>query len=257
MPPKRSPEPKDAKRCTLQIGKFNNVVAWNLEMRSLTVTAYGSSALFLTTNERFVYPLPQEEDFLVEYPVGPDDLPALPMSAALIADCKRDAFTGRQKDIRKQKENEKMLYGFIWDKMSTASQSKVKEEEEFELADVDKDPVMLWTLIRRTHLPHVRGIQEPMVRLNKREQIAKYSALRQGNREYIASFKIRYDAQVQASIGAGLPAIDEETMAMNFLHKLDPKRFDRMLNHMRRNAICNAGESYPATLAAAVRIASA
>ena len=49
MPPKRAPEPKDAKECMLQIGKFNNVVAWNLEMRSLTVTAYGSSALFLTT----------------------------------------------------------------------------------------------------------------------------------------------------------------------------------------------------------------
>ena len=74
------------------------------------MTAYGSSALFLTTNERLVYPLPREEDFLVEYPVGPDDLPALPMSAALVADCKRDAFTGRQKDIRKQKEKEKMLY---------------------------------------------------------------------------------------------------------------------------------------------------
>ena len=95
-----------------------------------------------------------------------------------------------------------MLYGFIWDKMSTASQIKVKEEEDFAQADVDKDPVVLWTLIRRTHLTHVHGIQEPMVRLNKREQIARYSALKQGDREYIASFKIRYDTQVQAGIGA-------------------------------------------------------
>ena len=103
MPPKRSPEPRDAKGCILQIGKFSNVVAWNLEMRSLTVTSYGSSALFLTTNERYVYPLPREEDFLLEYPEGEDDPPPVAMSAALVADCKRDAFTGRQKDIRKQK----------------------------------------------------------------------------------------------------------------------------------------------------------
>ena len=116
---------------------------------------------------------------------------------------------------------------------------------------------MLWTLIRRTDLTHVHGIQEPMVRLNKREQLARYSALRQGDRENIASFKVRYDAQVQAGIGAGLPVIDEETMAMDFLHKLDPKRFERMLNHMRRNAIMDAGESYLATLVAAVHIASA
>lgn len=255
MPPKSSPEPRDAKECMLQIGKFNNVVAWNLEMRSLTVMAYGSSALFVTTNERYVFPLPRESDFLVEYPVGEGDPPPLLMSAALIADCKRDAFTGRQKDIRKQKENEKKLYGFIYTHMFTASQSKVKEE--FAQADIDKDPVVLWTLIRRTHLTHVHGIQEPMIHLNKRERLTRYSALRQGDREYIASFKIRYDAQVQAGIGAGLPVIDEETMAMDFLHKLDPKRFERMLNHMRRNAIMDAGESYPATLAAAVRIASA
>ena len=257
MPPKRSPESKEAKECILQIGKFNNVVAWNLEMRALTVTTFGSSATFLTTNVRFVYPLPREEDFMVAYPAGPDDLPPLVMSAALIADCKKDAFTGRQRDIRKQKENEKMIWRFLWQRMSTASQSKVKEEEEYEQADINKDCVMLWDLIRRTHLTHVHGIQEPMVRLNKREQMARYSALRQGDREYIASFKIRYDAQVQAGIGAGLPAIDEETMAMDFLHKLDPKKFEKMLNHMRRNAICNAGESYPATLAEALRIASA
>ena len=111
MPPKRSPESKEAKECILQIGKFNNVVAWNLEMRALTVTTFGSSATFLTTNVRFVYPLPREEDFLVAYPAGPDDLPPLVMSAALIADCKKDAFTGRQRDIRKQKENDKMIWG--------------------------------------------------------------------------------------------------------------------------------------------------
>ena len=56
---------------------------------------------------------------------------------------------------------------------------------------------------------------------------------------------------------SGPPVIDEETMAMDFLHKLDLKRFDRMLNNMRRNALCDAEESYPATPAAAVRVASA
>ena len=96
-----------------------------------------------------------------------------------------------------------------------------------------------------------------MVRLNKREQMARYSALRQGDRECIASFKIRYDAQVKAGNGAGLPVLDDETMAMGFLHKSDPKRSEKVLNHMRRNAICTAGESYPATLAEVLRIASA
>ena len=77
----------------------------------------------------------------------------------------------------------------MWMKLSLASQSKVKEEAEYEQADIDKDCVVLWDLIRRTHLTHVHRVQEPMVRLKKREQMIRYySALRQGDREYIASF---------------------------------------------------------------------
>ena len=45
-------------------------------------------------------------------------------------------------------------------------------------------------------------------------------------------------------------------MAMDFLHKLDQKRFGKLLTHMRRNALFNNADAYPATLAAAVTIAS-
>ena len=67
-----------------------------------------------------------------------------------------------------------------------------------------------------------------MVRLNKREQMARYSSLRQGDREYIVSFKTRFDAQILASRGAGVADIDEETMAMDFIFKLDTKRYEKM-----------------------------
>ena len=256
MPLKRAPESKDAKECMLQIGKYNNVVAWNLEMRASVGAVYGNGASFLTTDVRYVPPLPREEDYLVVYPVGEGDPPALVMPAALIADLKKDAFTGRQKEIRQQKLDEKKFWSTMWMRMSPASQGKVKEEDGYEAACVLKDCVVLWELIRRTHLTHVFGAQDPMVRLNKREQMAKYSALRQGDREYIASFKTRYDAQIQAGIGAGLPVLDEETMAMDFIHKLDAKRYEKMLVHMRRNALWNDVDAYPATLASALRIAS-
>ena len=49
MPPKHSPDGKDAKECMLQIGKYNNVVAWNLHMRDSVRAVYGDSAKFLTT----------------------------------------------------------------------------------------------------------------------------------------------------------------------------------------------------------------
>ena len=256
MPPKRAPDSKDTKECMLQIGKYNNVVAWNLEMRASIGAMYGDSALFLTTDVRYVPPLPREEDYVLVYPAGPDDLPAIPMSAALVADLKKDAFTGRQREVRQQKLDEKKIWNIMWMRMSPASQSKVKEEDGYEQANIRNDCVLLWDMIRRTHLTHIFGAQDPMVRLNKREQLARYSVLRQGDREFIASFKTRYDAQIQANIGAGIAVIDEETMAMDFLHKLDYKRYEKMLVHMRRNALCNDPEAYPATLASALRIAS-
>lgn len=208
MPPKRAPDSKDAKECMLQIGKYNNIVAQNLDIRESINAVYGDSASFLFTDERYVPPLPREEDFLVVYPDGEDDLAPLPMSAALIADLKKDAFTGWAKQIRLQKLDEKKIWSIIWMRMSAASQSKVKEDEGFAAALAVKDCVVLWDLIRRTHLTHVFGDLDPMIRLNKREQMAKYSALRQGDREYIASFKTRYDARILASRGAGVPDID-------------------------------------------------
>ena len=43
---------------------------------------------------------------------------------------------------------------------------------------------------------------------------------------------------------------------MDFIHKLDTKRYEKMLVHMRRNALCNGLDAYPTTLASALRIAS-
>ena len=256
MPPKRLPESKDAKECMLQIGKYNNIVAWNLEMRESVGAVYGDSDSFLVTDERYVPPLPREEDYLLVYPDGEDDLDPVPMSAALIADLKKNAFCGRANQIRQQKLDEKKIWSIMWMRMSSASQGKVKEEEGYAAAASIKDGVVLWDLIRRSHLTHVLGGLDPLIRLNKRDQMARYSALRQGDREFIASFKTRYDAQILASRGAGVADLDEETMAMDFIHKLDTRRYEKMLVHMRRNALCNNPDAYPATLAGALRIAS-
>ena len=68
--------------------------------------------------------------------------------------------------------------------------------------------------------------------------------------------KKRFDAQIQANRGAGLPDLDDETLAMDFIHKLDLQRYRRMLSSMRNKALCNDPEAYPLTLSSALRIAS-
>ena len=53
MPPKQADEAKGPPSDTLlRHGKYNNVVAWNLEMRTSAGATYGMIALFLTTDVR-------------------------------------------------------------------------------------------------------------------------------------------------------------------------------------------------------------
>ena len=50
--------------------------------------------------------------------------------------------------------------------------------------------------------------------------------------------------------------VEESIRAIDFLRKLDPKRYTGMLTFMRNNAVQNIPNSYPSTLAGAYRVAS-
>ena len=95
-----------------------------------------------------------------------------------------------------------------------------------------------------------------MRELNLHEQENRYNSLRQGERESIAAFKTRFDEQVFANDGVGVAQISESRRALDFLMKLDPKRFTEMLDQMKNDALRKKPEAYPSTLAGACRIAS-
>ena len=254
MPPKRAGEPKETPECILKIGKYNNVVAWNLEMRSVVGTLYGSTANFLTDNLRYVPP--REEDYTPVNPALQEGMPAAVLPAALIAKLREECFTGRRKEMAQQRKDEQKIWSMMWTRMSPASQSKVQEEPEYAAALLARDCVLLWEFIRRTHLTHIYGDGDPMLALNIQEQEMRYNAIKQGEKEYVSNFKLRFDAQVHACRGAGVAEITEPKRALDFILKLDPKSFTKMLAFMRNNALIMEGEAFPQTLAAACRIAS-
>ena len=256
MPPKRAGEPKEVPECILKIGKYNNVVAWNLEMRSVVGTIYGATANFLTDNMRYVPPYPTEEDYIPVNPGLAEGVAQPVIPAALITKLREDCFTGRRKEMAQQRKDEQKIWSIMWTRMSPASQSKVQEEPEYEAALLARDCVLLWEFIRRTHLTHIYGDGDPMLALNIQEQEQRYNALKQGDREYVSNFKIRFDAQVHACRGAGVAEITEPKRALDFIYKLDPKRFTKMIAFMRNNALLMEGDAFPQTLAAACRIAS-
>ena len=123
MPPKRAAEAKDSiPECMLRIGKFNNIVPWNLEMSTSVGAVYGLTANFLLTNIRYVPPLLRDEDFTVVYPIPAEGEPeAVAVTAALTAKLKETVFTTRMKSIIQAREDEAKIWSLMWQKMSPAS----------------------------------------------------------------------------------------------------------------------------------------
>lgn len=74
---------------------------------------------------------------------------------------------------------------------------------------------------------------------NIHDQALRYHNLRQGDKEYISDFKIRFDHQVKSNQAVGIPEIGEPLRAMDFIGKHDIKRYNGMLTRMRNCACQN------------------
>jgi hypothetical protein len=65
----------------------------------------------------------------------------------------------------------------------------------------------LWTFIRKSHLTHIYGEDDEMSAVNIHDQALRYHNLRQGDKEFISDFEIRFDNQVKSNQGVGMPEI--------------------------------------------------
>jgi hypothetical protein len=210
---------------------------------------YGVAGNFLTTNTRHEYPIPREEDYIPVLPAPEEGKPPIPpLPAALVTKLKEFAFERRNKQIAQLIENGRKIFPTMWEECSPASQRMIREDPDFDDAALALDPVRLWGFIRRTHLTHIFGVGDPMTEVNIQEQQARFASLRQGNREPVATFKTRFDYQVEANLGAGVPDVTDSTRALAFFFKLDDKRYRRMLQYYRNKALDNDANAYSQTL---------
>jgi hypothetical protein len=174
---------------------------------------------------------------------------------ALITKMHGNAVDSRRRKIEEQELNLTKMWPLVYSCMSPQSQAKVKEFPGYEIAKSTRDVIKLWEYIRKSHLTHMYGATDKMRAVNVNDQKMKFNNMRQGDREFVSDFKTRYDNQLKANEGVGIVAEDESLVAIDFLSKLDPKRFTSMLTVLRNNAAINVS-SYPTTLAGAYRTAS-
>ena len=78
------------------------------------------------------------------------------VSAATLAKIRDAALDRRSKEMYNQSLNEEKLFSLLWGRMSTASQSAVRQDPDFETARQDLDAVALWKLIKSSHLSKSR-----------------------------------------------------------------------------------------------------
>ena len=100
------------------------------------------------------------------------------------------------------------------------------------------------------------GDSDPMKEVKRHEQESKYGAMRQGERELINTLKARFNEQVPANDAVGAAKVTEARRTLDFLGKLDPKRYRRMTQDMNNDAVRHKTDAYPTTLARAYGIAS-
>jgi hypothetical protein len=279
--------------CILKMGKGNNVIQWREEMNNIATEEFGEVGTYFYTNVANQYPYPHEREYNpfyvepaaeagaededdeeddddendVEEDIGevedepaeaPVPVPILAMATqlALINKLREGAFEARRKRQEAALLGLRKMWSKTWVRMSPQSQSKVREEPGFERACLALDSIKLWTYIRKSHLTHIFGEDDEMSVANIYGQSLRYQNLRQGEKEFISDFKIRFDHQVQSNKGAGVPDITDRLRAMDFIGTLDPKRYNGMLTSMRNCACQNLPGSYPKTLSAAHRTAS-
>ena len=295
MPPKRAVEAvKSTEECILQFGKTTNVIKWREHMQVIATELYGIVGMFFTTNMRYELPKHSYRDQPMDSSeessssesdeeVIDSELPAedpITVAAAVCekvarnaardvrnerrrkasersrAKLKEDEYIQRKRDLKAQKEHERTLYPMMWRRMSLASQTRVREEEDFQEAYMTLDCIMLWTMIRRTHLTHMFGDDDALMEINQHRQESKYGSMRQGERELLVTFKSRFDEQVEANRAVGIAEVIQSKRALDFLGKLDPKRYRKMHDSMKNDALRRKPGAFPPTLANAFHIAN-
>jgi hypothetical protein len=160
--------------CMLKMGKGNNIIQWRDEMYNLATEEFGEVGTFFITNVVHRYPIPHEREynpyFVEPVAAAPgaeaedddddDDededeeveeelgevvaMPILPEATklALINKLREGAF-----EVRRKREEAALLalrkmWSKIWVRMSSQSQSKVREEPGFERACLALDSIV-------------------------------------------------------------------------------------------------------------------
>jgi len=163
----------------------------------------------------------------------------------------KEQIKARRHTIEKMKSNRAQLFATIWGQLSAESEEKVRQVNNWDEIDQQKDPLLLLKAIKDIHLAAESGFNTK----DRQKTRLLYSNLQQNNQETLLSFKEQFDHAIDAMEAVGQNVPSNEDQAIDFLTKLDNSRYAALKVQLENNQIMGLGK-YPATLADAYKLAS-
>mmetsp|Transcript_3802 Transcript_3802/g.5379 ORF Transcript_3802/g.5379 Transcript_3802/m.5379 type:complete len:275 (-) Transcript_3802:2086-2910(-) len=147
-----------------------------------------------------------------------------------------------------KKESPK-FYGCLMKSFSVGSTVIIKKHVDFVAAELASNPVLLFAIVRSTHLTNVSGGGPEMVVHEEETKEREFNSFMQSESMDLSTFYKSYTEYRTILTSMHVTAPSGPREAMKFLLKLDPKRHGRMLLQLENAAIM--GTPYPQTLAEA------
>ena len=229
-------------------GKKNNFMRWKISQTIICTKLFGKQANVMKNNVAYVVPAVVENDYVPIIEEGGEQ-----MNEVNIALLRLDAEKNRNKAIARLKEAATIFFVTLWDAASVESQEVIRQHDDYEAADLEQDPNLLWMIIVETHLTNVNGGGDEMRVFDRIQLEREFAAFSQRNLS-IGAFKAAFSEHCNTLVGAGARESTEAELAVQFLSKLDMSRYGSMMTDLANQAM--RGIAFPQTVADAYTTAA-
>ena len=196
----------------LQFGSGNNFNVFKEKLAIVALEKFGDLARLIETDE---YWEPPNTVDISQYDSDEDPHGFIKLQV-------NELLKERVRVLEKMKTNKANLYGFILSKLSNESMDEVKRRESFNEFNSSKDPLELWLAVKHIHRVDTNSLVQEFRKKSARD---KYHRISQSQYESLVKYKARFDSAYETYIELNNNELDDEDVAMDFLHSLDPNRY--------------------------------
>ena len=156
----------------------------------------------------------------------------------------KDARKTRLRNMDRMKSDRAGMFAFMMLHLSNESLDAIKLVDDWDEANHEKDPLMLWQLMEATHRV---GIDSRIPAVVKAESRRAYQSCAQSAYESIVKFKERFDDLLANYLEYENPEMEDVDVAMDFYRALDNSRYAAFKTNLV-NSVNSGATEQPASL---------